>query len=153
MQPISRSVPAENLRGRDLSEICRELSAALAESLRPGGLGWRELVVSLRTPEGELRRAWRSGRLLDAADLPPHLHRLLGALLPAPARELAATLSGLEPLPLHQHTLFETTDPARRMRWERARAVIGERHPQALRPPVVSRREQVLAFFDPWRIR
>ncbi|MEW6574216.1 MAG: hypothetical protein AB1374_11350 [Bacillota bacterium] len=138
-----------------LVNACRELAASLARELGDRGLVYQEVLLEVETEDGTLSAAGRFARHQSAANLHIHLERMVSRLcVPAPAEGLVVAAAGLARGAAEQLTLFDGRDPLREFRLQRAREEVNRKY--ALIQPAalgVDRRERMLSFYDPFRIK
>lgn len=160
MEELSRRLAVEGITNWEaLSLAIREATLPLAQKLDASGRAYRKLHLQLELEEDaalEERREYPRPRV--AANLELDVIALARRLkITCPIWALAVSISDLVPAPATQLHLFNPAglpaQPERQHRLARAWDDLCHRYPGRIlvSPPAPSRRERMLAFYDPWR--
>ncbi|GFN22019.1 hypothetical protein [Thermanaeromonas sp. C210] len=156
MRPFSADIYLGKALSREsLLSACRLLAERVSFWLEKQGIVWQYLVVRLDLEGESLSFPRRFSRAQNPGSLYFHLKGIINDLrLPSPVEKITITVDGLRPAPARQLSFFGGQDPAREGRLREALAAASMVYPgavitgSALAP---SRREIMLAFYDPWR--
>lgn len=141
-----------------LSLAIREVTLPLVQKLDASGWAYRKLQVQLELEEAALEGRRNYSRPRVAANLEGDALALARRLeITGPIGALTVSARDLVSAPAAQMQLFNQAgwpgQPERQGRLARAWDNLCHRYPDLIlvSPPVSSRRERMLAFYDPWR--
>lgn len=156
MEPVAADIYLGGTLSLDaLLYACRILSKRLSAWLKAHHLVWQRMNVTLDTEERPMSVSREFTRAQPPENVRLHLERLLHSIqLVAPVEKLYVELDWLSLPPASQLAMFDSKDTEREDRLRKAIAAASRAHSGILfraSDLVLSRRELMLSFYDPWR--
>ncbi|MGI9952485.1 hypothetical protein V3F56_09010 [Moorellaceae bacterium AZ2] len=156
MKAISADIYLGKAFSREgLLSACRLLARRMSAWLEKQGIVWQYLCVRLDLEGDSLSVTRQFSRTQTPQSLYFHLKRIVDDLrIASPVEKITVTLDWLSRTPASQLTFFGGKDPEKVGRLREALAAASRVHQgtvvagSALAP---TRREVMLAFYDPWR--
>lgn len=158
MEAVSASMYLGGIASRE-SVLCvsRVLATRIGSKLAEQCLVWQRITLRLGMEAGEVIASRQFPRAQNPQNLGLHLEGIIATLKCAsPVERISVTVDWLSSAPIRQLTLFDGKDSEKEDRLNKVVQTVGRMYNAGIVRASelgVSRREQMLAFYDPWRQR